>query len=495
MTLNKQVVEANYLTAPNYYRYRSILRFFYRQHQKLTYWMAPEEVVAYLQQEPDFKDYTLEQCQQDLSTLVNWNNLIAIQDAGRVQTIEEFKNRRFRYQLTPYTIEFERLTIKLESISGVGGSLEANLFERIAGRISGLDEQVDRQDSDVHAWWQDLSADFQRLNENATDYIANLHSSQLEQLISTTAFLSYKDKIVDYLRTFIRELQRCGPMISHLLDQTQEDHVSLVLEKICRYEKQIPRLGQVVDEVELWQEMYGQWNSLVAWFVGNGSRESEAERLLAITNGIIRRITRYAYRLVETQTQAISRQREYLHLARLFTCCEDVNKAHSLAAVLFGPESTRHLCGEYDRSTDSISSGVFAEPAFHKQIKPKVRRFSERSMVEGIADKQDSKRKALEEYLKLQQEEELVINRYIQDQTIDFAQLPLIEPFVRTALLRWLGKALATPELVGKTEDGRTYRVEVDSGEPIIVKCSDGDFTMPPVKIKFEQRQVLAWKS
>jgi uncharacterized protein (TIGR02677 family) len=176
-TLNKPLVEAVYLNAPNFSRYRAILRFFYLQHQRLQYWMVRKEIFENVKDLMGPDDYTLDQCQQDLDTLVGWKNLMASQDAGKVQTIEEFKNRRFRYQLTPYTIEIERLTIRLESITGVGGSLEANLFERISQKVHQIVEIAGLDNSRAHSWWQDLSRDFQRLNDNATDYIASLQSS------------------------------------------------------------------------------------------------------------------------------------------------------------------------------------------------------------------------------------------------------------------------------------------------------------------------------
>lgn len=77
---------------------------------------------------------------------------------------------------------------------------------------------VVRQDNAaMHGWWQDLNGDFQRLNDSATDYIASLQSNQAEELMNTVAFLTYKDAIIEYLRSFIRELQQHGPAIEENL--------------------------------------------------------------------------------------------------------------------------------------------------------------------------------------------------------------------------------------------------------------------------------------
>jgi hypothetical protein len=42
--LTKQIDEMRYLTVDNTWRYRSILRYFYLQYEKMKYWMYKEEI-------------------------------------------------------------------------------------------------------------------------------------------------------------------------------------------------------------------------------------------------------------------------------------------------------------------------------------------------------------------------------------------------------------------------------------------------------------------
>ena len=102
--LIKPLTEAKYLNADNVDRYRSIMRIFYDNYEKLKYWMYQEEVYAQMIQDPYFKDYRIEQCQQDLTALTEWKNLVTIQDTRKVSSIEEFKNKKFRYQMSEYCI-------------------------------------------------------------------------------------------------------------------------------------------------------------------------------------------------------------------------------------------------------------------------------------------------------------------------------------------------------------------------------------------------------
>ena len=127
----KQITETKYLTAENAWRYRTILRYFYLQYQKMKYWMYKEEVYEELKKSEYFIDYTMDQCKQDLDVLVEWKNLTPIQDTAKASTVEEFKNKQFRYQLSEYSVEIERMTIRLENLKVESASLEPSLLERL----------------------------------------------------------------------------------------------------------------------------------------------------------------------------------------------------------------------------------------------------------------------------------------------------------------------------------------------------------------------------
>ena len=97
---------------------------FFENYEKLHYWMYQEEVYAQMKEEPYFAEYRPEQCLQDLTTLTEWKNLNTIQDTRKVTSIEEFKNRKYRYQMSEYSVEIERLVVRLENLFIEGASLE-----------------------------------------------------------------------------------------------------------------------------------------------------------------------------------------------------------------------------------------------------------------------------------------------------------------------------------------------------------------------------------
>ena len=114
--LMKPLTEVKYLNADNVSRYRCIMRIFFDNYEKLRYWLYQEDVFEELKKDPHFEDYRMEQCQQDLAMLTEWKNLNTIQDTRKVASIEEFKNKKFRYQMSEYSVEIERLVVRLENL-------------------------------------------------------------------------------------------------------------------------------------------------------------------------------------------------------------------------------------------------------------------------------------------------------------------------------------------------------------------------------------------
>lgn len=75
-----------------------------------------EDVLELLREYPEFSDYSMEQLKTDVEALVGWKNLTPIQDSKRVYTIAEYKNKQYRYTMSEYALEIERMTVKLENL-------------------------------------------------------------------------------------------------------------------------------------------------------------------------------------------------------------------------------------------------------------------------------------------------------------------------------------------------------------------------------------------
>ena len=296
--LMKPLTEVKYLNADNVSRYRCIMRIFFDNYEKLHYWLYQEDVFEALKRDPHFEDYRMEQCQQDLAMLTEWKNLNTIQDTRKVASIEEFKNKKFRYQMSEYSVEIERLVIRLENLFVEGASLEPTLLERIRRNVERFPAMAEKDTGEAYTWWTDLNNDFVRLNQNYQDYIRDLNSVKAEKMMQTKEFLVFKDHLIDYLRNFIKGLQRNVGAIDEELRLLPDEIKQRIFDKIVDYELSIPRMDVEVSRGKISEKTIGRYQSIYDWFVRENGQENEAAKLFDATNDIIRRITRYAAQII-----------------------------------------------------------------------------------------------------------------------------------------------------------------------------------------------------
>ena len=486
----KPLTETKYLNADNVSRYRCIMRIFFEHYEKLKYWLYQEEVYEEMIRNPLFADYRPEQCQQDLSMLTEWKNLNTIQDTKKVASIEEFKNKKYRYQMSEYSVEIERLVIRLENLFVEGASLEPTLLERIRRNIGRFPEMEGKDKNEVYTWWTDLNNDFVRLNQNYQDYIRDLNSVRAEEMMHTKEFLVFKDRLIEYLRSFIKGLQRNVGVIEESLRLLDEEIKNHVFEKVVDYELSIPRMDVEVSKEMIEQKIQGRFQSIYDWFVGSEGKENEAGKLFDATNDIIRRITRYAAQLSEKNALGANRKEEYRKVAELFLRCQDVEEAHKMSAMVFGMECPQHLAGELVRETDSMNIGVYEEQPLEIGLKPRVRTYREKSRRSAIRESAEQKQETRRKMLKKQKEEMEKLRKLEKDGKIDFADLPVLEPRIREILLKWISDAMESADFSARTDDGRRYFLDRSCAEEkCVVYCEDGNFTMPKMSIVFQEEE------
>ncbi len=486
----KPVMETRYLSVENTDRYRTILRFFYLNYEKLKYWLYQEDVYKELHSHEYFAEYTMEQCQQDLASLVGWKNLVTIQDTRKVSSIEEFKNKKFRYQLSEYSVEIERLVLKLENLFIEGASLEPTLLERMKQELLKLDEILNADVAHTYTWWNDLNNDFIRLNQNYQDYIRDLNSVKAEEMMKTKAFLVFKDRLVEYLRNFVKSLQTNSGIIESILRGFSEEKLRVILEKVVAYELSIPRMDVEINEQLLWEKNHGRYESLMDWFVGAAGTENESEKLFDATNKIIQRMTRFANQISEQSGSSANRKEEYAKVAAMFMKTKDMEEAHRLAANIFGVEKTIHLKGRFERATDSMNTCVYDENPEEMIVTPRVRNYRERTSRSVMVDWTAEKQSALQQIITEEKERNEMMENLIRDGMIDLGKIPVIKPEMREILLNWISRGLEDSDRMAKTEDGRRFQIDIShADERCKLVCDDGIMDMPHFRILFQEAQ------
>jgi len=487
----QEIPELTYLTVTNSPRYRRIMRIFYQENEKMHFQLYKEDIFELTKEFPECEDYTMEQLKADLNALVDWKNLTPIQDPKRVYTIADYKNRQFRYSMSEYAVEIERLTIKLETLFIDSGNLSGNLFVRITEALEQMESIQKQPLKKINEWWRNLQEDFKRLNRNYQDYLREFYSGNSDKLLKSVEFIQHKDLFITYLKDFIQDLQVHSARIERLLKQVSDPAEKRILELVVRSEMEIPRpTSEYHENLEeyIQDNIIGNWNSFKRWFIPEHDRPSECSQVMEVTNEVIRKIIQNAALIVQLQNWGVSRKHDYETYMKLFIDCTDLYEAHKLSAHLFGIQSVRHYKVNEPRSTDSINSSVYEEEASEYLLKPHTRVYKPRIEKEGFADKSLEKLAQRNQYLKQMEEERQMVMKYIKNNRLDLETIEdCINEQTRATLLRWISAANTTLAKEGQTEYGRKYKL-FRKHSHCILHCEDGDLQMPGYVFEFEEK-------
>ena len=489
----KKITEASYLCTGNTFRYRAIIRIAYKKYEKMKYLLYKEEIFEDIKKINGFDEYTLDDLKQDLDSLEAWGNFITVQDTARTRTLEEFKNRKFTYQLSTITIELERTLIKIENIKETSrGSLEISLIERFKETLEQIKNLEEFDSSKIYSWWEMLNRDFKHLNENYQDYISKFYSPKTDELLKTNEFLIFKESFIKYLREFIKGLQINVPNIKYLLRNIndEEDKIKWIVQNIIKYEKENIALDMEYDEKESYELHYGRYLSMKEWFIGSLGNISMADNLLESTSEIIRKITRYALQIVEMQTSGGSRKGEYKSLIEMFNKCVDINEAHKLSSVVFGVMSSKHIGCDIERETENINSGIYEEKATTIVVQPSNRYRVKTANRNSVKEKTEAKKVMAKKILEMRQREKEIIESKIVNNRLSFKELNNITAEERRIFLTWLSYSLNKKEQEWvRNEYGRYYKVvNKHETEKITLKCEDGELLCQLMRLFLKKR-------
>lgn len=483
--LTKQITETAYLSEENTYRYRPIMRFFYYQYEQANNWLFKEDIYEELKDK--IPNYTLDDCQRDLDFLVAKLSLTTVQDVENANTIDKFKYKNYRYQMTDYAIEIERMTINLEEMEVKVSSLEPRLFERIKNILAKLTKPQEYDESELYELWSDLIQDFKNLNQSYQDFLKKFNEPKTEELLQSTLFIEHKNRLIKYLEDFIKEYIKYSSQISQILIQIDEEKINFLMDSLINYQKKAPKLRPDFDFDYLRRANYGKFISLKKWFY-NESGISEGERLLQATNNIIAKITKYAANLIELHGNMIHRKEEYKHLCHLFDNIYDMKSANELASTIIGVNTVRHFKGISNLTADSIVPSYEVEPILITidPIRRKEKLIKEREIIK---DKTLEKEKLLKEYLENEKKEREALKRFINKQKITLNDEVTLSFEERRFLFKILEKIdkLEKNVLLKGVDPVFGYSYNLIIKDDICkIKCLDGDFFMNELTIEFE---------
>ena len=480
------IPEARYLTAERCEFYRSIMRFFYLEYQKMNYQLDKDAVLTELRSRARFAWYTQEQLIRDLDQLAEWKNLTAIQDPRRVYTIADFKNRRYQYMMTQRAVEVERMTVRLEELSTRTAGLSANAFRHIRDYLA----QADRLDTlsltEVHDWWESLKAEFNRMSGQYQDYLWRFYDSSSGNRMKPAEFVGYKQQLIRYLKEFIQELQHSTDQIGAQLENISPEAEARLLELVYESEMAVPRPES--ERTPAWREgvrrqAAGIWHSLKSWFLGDSAT---AGQVLEVTNEVISKAAQNAHLLVQMGNMDSGGKAELRHLMGLFADSPGLDEAHRLSALVFGVPRSRHFTVSAQTPEPRNGSSVYEDRAAETVLQPRTRSYKERTRSVGFPDKSAEKAAQRKRILEEEQALRRRLDACIRDGKLDFRRLDgEIPPEILLIILNWIHAASQDPDGRGYTQYGQFYTLRMRNGPDCVVRCTEGLLTMPDCVLLF----------
>ncbi|GAA1946125.1 TIGR02677 family protein [Kitasatospora viridis] len=349
-----------YLNAPKAELYGQVLTVFAQARERFIVHLRPEDVAGELRWGADGGAGTvpLEAVGGALEQLVEWGNLRADADTGRVTSVEDFHRARYLYQLTRHGQAALRAVLLYEEALGQRGQLQSVALADIAeqlGLLLVLAEQRDPDPVKAHLLLLQLADRFGSLADNAQAFMASLRRTIDFQDGDEEAFIAYKDRLVEYIERFIADLANRGAQIADLIGRLEGAGVARLLLAAARREASdaVPlgdgqeeavdaaRQTALTSALTAWEN---RWRGLTDWFLSRSSRQpSQAKLLRGAAVSAITGLVNTVAALNERRGGRTDRSADFRALARFFAEAPDDAAAHRLWRAAFGLTPARHL--------------------------------------------------------------------------------------------------------------------------------------------------------
>jgi len=348
----------SYVTAANAPLYRAIMLEFMRAKDRFIVHLRPEEVAGAVR-------FSEAECLSALKQLTEWGNLSADPDMGRVLTVEDFRRARFLYQLTAGGESTERALREFDSLLGRDGVLQSAALEDIRDQLRALAELA-RDDvldaGKIHQLLNSLVDRFQGLADNAQAFIGSLQRTIDLSGVENEVFLAYKDRLIQYLERFVRDLIATGSDIARLIGRIEESGIDVLL-RAAAYREAVDAAPLVATDttsaetgqslapnsdsdavteahLEVWRD---RWRGVREWFIGSSTHESQSRLLRGRARTAITQLLQVVTAINERRSGRSDRAADFRQLAFWFAEARDGSERHRLARVAFGLSPSRHL--------------------------------------------------------------------------------------------------------------------------------------------------------
>ncbi|WP_345005837.1 TIGR02677 family protein [Streptosporangium album] len=495
-----------HLSAPNALLYRRVLRTFARAKERFIVHLRPEDVAAELrrgslEQQPTQTD---EQLAQALEKLVEWGNLHADADTGRVTSVEDFHRKRFLFQLTAAGQAAEQAIAFYEEAIGRRGALQSVALGDIAEQLQSLKALAETADPDpgkTHLLLLTLAERFSSLADNAQAFMASLRRALDFSDGDVEGFVAYKERLIDYINRFIADLANSGARIAALLAELEDRDHHRLLALAARREAAdaVPEGADAAAayaraEAAASDSWENRWRGLKDWFVSrDAGRPSQARLLRQAAVTAIKQLIDAVGLLNERRSGRSDRSADFRALARWFAEAPDDAAAHRLWRVAFGLSPARHLTVTAETVAEWRQEDLAPATPWQKappvRISPQLRRtgsYERRGKPNGVRDRSAARRLLAEQAEREAAETAAARARLCTDGPARLSELDVLDPKAFRLFLGLLGDALSArfpgeSEVKVVTGDGsmEVRLSQVAGGGQVEIRTEDGVLTGP----------------
>ena len=444
-----------HLTAPNTAVYRSVMGTFVQAKRRFIVHLRPEDVHETLEA------VELTAVTDALAKLVTWGNLRADPDTSRVTTVEDFHRARFLYQLTERGEAAEQALAAYDEALGRRGALQAVALSDIATQLQALLEFAGQAAPDaakVHLLLRGLVSRFTDLAENAQAFMGSLQRTIDLHDADVDAFRAYKDRLIDYLERFIRDLVGTGGKIASLIEEIERLGIGKLLDIAAWREAEdaAPGQGDGADDPRrqefqrirpLWQD---RWHGVRTWFVSAQHHPSQAKLLRSQARAAIPQLLQVVAALNERRSGRSDRSADFRSLAKWFAQAPDDAALHRLWRSAFGLSASRHLTVDADtlemRAEDPVSANTPWAEAPPLEISPRLRKtgsYERRGKPNCVLDRTDQRRYLAELATREAAETAAARAALVTSRPTRLTDLGELDPTAFRMFLALLGDALA----------------------------------------------------
>lgn len=307
-----------------------------------------------------------------LEQLAHWGNVSRFYDSAAPETLAEFYNKRYLYQLTPRgAAAHEGVRAAQRAGFAAGGRLSGVLLPGILERLEAVRvAAAEAEPGRLYSLFVDLFGAFGELAENSARYMTDLAVQVSELTGDDDRFVSYKQAVFAYLSDFMARFDEILPAVQALVASL--DPVMPTLLEVAARADVAPTLAGS-DEGPL-AELRQRWAGVVGWFLPERDRLAIADSLKLAMLEAINRILMAVTRLNEQHFRRASRESDFMQLASWFaTLSRDADAAdpHLLWDHAFGLWGARHFSDPAgDEDVERRRSFWEAEPAL---VAPRLR--------------------------------------------------------------------------------------------------------------------------